>query len=235
MSSSTALAFAAPAFTPVPAELRLPAGYVQASDAGRVFVIAGWVVALGVSPSLFIVVQPRPQPAYPSPLLEQLAGFLVGRGAEVLRMDIRFPWQWQQQNTLEAAARFWSGHFLEQGWERRLFVALPPLPKFSILLPVAPAAQNALDFWHETLLLTNALASEFPASMAQIRPLLWQVAQSWERQWNAALEGVESDPPSPREEWNLVYAADRAWARVVREHLEPHHYRMEAASLARLI
>jgi hypothetical protein len=230
---SIALAFAAAASAP--GTLTLPAGFVQVLEEQRIYAIAGWVVAVGVSSTVFLVARPRPQPPFPSALLEQLTGYLAGRGAEVIRTDIRFPLGWQQYGTSRSTIRFWLLHFMAEGWKRRLLVTIPPHKGYPIVLPLAAGAEAALHFWSEVLLLMNALAQDDPESMLKFRPTLWEVAQVWERHWGGTVEHTKKNSTVRSEDWLAVGDADRAWANVVREHLEPHGYVTRPEMMARLL
>ena len=179
--------------------------------------------------------KPRRQPPFPSPLLEQLAGYLVGRDGRVVRTDIRFPLRWQQFGTLPSTSRFWIRHFFEEGWRHRLFVASPPYITQPILLPLEPGAGCAADFWDEVLLLMNALAMNDSQSVAVLRGRLWEVAHDWEQHWNNMLAQIAKHSDYDADDCAAVCAADRAWASVVRAHLEPHGYVMMARSTARLL
>lgn len=216
-------------------DVRLPAGNVRTMESDRVLSIGGWVVAVGISSTVYMAARPRPQPIFPSPLLEQLVGFLVGRGADVLRMDIRFPLVWHKSGSLEATAKFWAEQFLVFSRERRLFLCLPPRLDPPIVLPVAPAARTAIEFWEEALLLAQALSSEFPNSLMRLRPEFWRVAKDWELQWNITLRCASDCSAISPDEWQLVHSADRGWANLVRHYLEPHGYLMTPDSTARLL
>jgi hypothetical protein len=235
MSSSIVAAVAVHRFASDDSNLRLPAGNVRALESGRVFSIGGWIIAVGISPTVFLAAQPRLQPTGFSTLLEQSVGFLVGRGAHVLRLDIRFPEAWHKSGNLRGTVTFWAQEFLRFGRDRRLFIALPPRLNPNVFLPIVSAADTAMRFWQEVHLLMTALGAEHPESASRIRIQLWDLARDWEIQWNRAIAVTEEHEDTYAASRELIYAADCAWAHIVREHLEPCGYRMEPNSIARLL
>lgn len=184
--------------------------FVQMLECDRIYSVAGWVVAVGVSSHVFVAARPRPHPSFPSPLLEQLIGYLVGRGAEVVRTDIRFPLQWQEFGTLESTIRFWLRHYLEEGWKRKLFITLPPHVAYPIVLPLAAGAGAALNFWREVLVLMNALSRDNPCVMGTFHPNLWEVANMWEQHWAGTIKHTAKNSNVRPSDWAAVHDADRA-------------------------
>ena len=84
------LSFASLAGQAAQTTLRLPAGNLDVHDGGRGSSAEGWIVAVGVSPSVYLVTRSHPHAQFPPPLSEQLAGFPFAHQAEVLRADLRY-------------------------------------------------------------------------------------------------------------------------------------------------
>ena len=163
---------------------------------------------------------------------EQLAGFLFARGAEVLRAYLRFSFQRHINKGLQATVRECARRFLRDGERRRLLVALPPLAHRRYILPLSPAAENAVAFWHEALLLMDAVQQEFPSLVDKLRPLLSRAASIWEFSWNSALKKANYAEISP-DEIKLINDTDRTWAALVQQHLDG--FSMQAEMTARLL
>ena len=226
-------ASAAPAAAP--RALKLPADWVRVTDQGRIVSDADFVLAVGVSPAVFLVVYRRLDVCYASPIPEQLAGYLMGRGAAVVRTILDFPWWLHQAGTLDQTVLGWVKHFLAEGRQRRLFMSPPPYVRPPILLPLTVGAENGRIFWEEAQLVIDALATAHPTAVPKIRQQLWELAALWEEHWNAVLAMAAEHSPEGPEAWASVYAVDRAWSQVVKTYLGPEGYVMSAASIARLL
>lgn len=224
--------FAAQVPTLLPNRVSLPAGFVKVWHNGRVYEIAGRIVAVGISPTVFLVSRFQIKPPCPSALLEQLAGFLVGREATVIRTDIHCFHHPRLSLSLEPIVLFWMKRFLQEGWNHRLRVALPCVQGWPIILPLTAATDVVCEFWKEAMILLDALEAVHSPWMSRLRCVVWKLAQDWEQGWN---ETLEHSKDISSEDWMAVSAVDRAWHAVVRSHLEPYGYKMSPNVIARLL
>lgn len=194
----------------------------------------GWVVAVGISPKLYLVPRHWPKRNGLSVLLEQLTGCLTAYDVKVLRFPIRFPSGMHCQGRLEGTATSWARRFLRARWRHEL-VSLLRLQKLDLALPLTVTTEIPRQSWAEIHAVANALQTEFPASMPQFRASLWLTINDWERGWNRAVAKVQEERGFTDEDANSIALMDRQWAMVVREHLEPHGYMMTPDSIARLL
>jgi hypothetical protein len=214
--------------------IQLPAGNVHCAHQGRMLIIYGRVVAVGVSPTVFIVPQPLTVPVQGCPLLEQLVGFLSGGGGQVLRMrameERRKP-----IGPLEPQVLAWSIAYLKVGCEHQVLAVLPPRTGAGTALSLKYPAEAARNFWISVQQLAAALTVEFPGSVAEFRLRLREVAEKWEQKWNPAVAVAQRLTSFSPAEMELIRSADRAFASLANEQLERLNYRMNPAMVARLL
>jgi hypothetical protein len=214
--------------------LALPAGNLGVMDAGRVFYYHRWLVAVGLSPEVFLMVRPRDDRYIPGQLLNQLVGYLAACECKLIPADFRFPLAWRRGSSFAAVRNLWAAQFFsESDW---LFFQVP-LPYSSqpvISLPLFNIAEDGATYWRAAGLVAGAMFDDLSAENS-IRPVLSRISAAWERRWNTLLDRLtEWDSITP-EDREMIMRCDEAWAAVVREHLEPHGYMMQPASISRLL
>lgn len=220
------------AAVPAAAALVLPEGCVSTAENGRLIVIGRALVAVGLSPAVFLFAQARRR----NPLREELAKYLRGRGATVLPLAIDFHWQRRWLDQIEVLTWVWVKCFLEEGLRVGRELALPQLGCPIAVLPLGNLAGGEREFWQQALLVTNALATEHPAPFAALRPTLWAVAQAWEQHWNATVahrQALEAQYPGSGH--GSPIKADEAFRNMVTAHLVSDGYRLTPELLARLL
>jgi len=100
-----------------------------------------------------------------------------------------------------------------------------------ILELTSPAATI---FLREAASLMTAVLSDDDSADELLRPLLARKVAEWERRWNEAL-ALASPEDMAADEWGWLPKVDLALADLVRTHLEPWGYRLQTATLARLL
>ena len=229
--------FAAPAAisTPLPTgpTLALPGGVVGVLNAGRVFAFDRWVVALGVSPDLFIVLTCAGERHSPPALREQLAGYLAACGADVVRLQIRFPLGWHVCGSLARTTVYWIFHYvgiMSISMEPRLGNDRPRLA-----LPIAGQATEARDEWLWLGRVWQAMEDELPAALPQLDWLLWEISHRWEVRWSLILRDAEQFGYLLPGDRTHIELCDRAWITLIERYLVPHGYLPRPATTARLL
>ena len=214
--------------------LSLPSGWVDVWDNGALFSFGHhWVVALGLDEKTFMIVRERDERFFQGKLLHELMGFLVAHNCELIPIDFRCPVTWRHGGSLDSVRRLWAARFFEEG-DTLLFQVPMPLSERPILaLPLSGVAADGFFFWEQAGLVAEAMFSETETSTPQLRAVLTRISTQWEQRWNVALAQLED--PESGDQINWFQKCDEAWAKVVRDHLEPYGYRMNAASMARLL
>jgi hypothetical protein len=229
--------FAAPAAhcTPLPTgrALALPGGLLGICNDGRVFVHDRWVVAVGISPELYFVLTCVAERQVPAVLREQLAGYLSACGAEVVRLQIRFPLGWHLHGGLSRMIVCWVFRFIET-----LCISLQPslgLDRPRLAVPISVLANQAQAEWVWIGLVWEMMEDEFPAALPQLDWLLWKISHRWELRWALILrDATQSDLISARDQ-AAIELCDRAWIALIRRFLVPHGYEVLPASTSRLL
>ncbi|MGA3213172.1 MAG: hypothetical protein ABSD20_17860 [Terriglobales bacterium] len=229
--------FAAPAAraTPLPLgpALTLPGGVVGVLDAGRVFAYDRWVVAVGLSPDLFLVLTCACERHSPAAIREQLAGYLSACGAEVVRLQLRFPLGWHVRGGLARTLVFWIFRFVESmsiSREPMLGIDRPRLA-----LPIGIQATQAREEWEWVGRIWRTMEEEFPATLPQLDWLLWAISHRWEVRWALILRDAEQFGYLLKEDKLTVGLCDRAWIALIRRYLGPYGYEMLPATMTRLL
>lgn len=189
----------------VPSVIQLPAGNVKSLDSGQVLCFAGRVVAVGISPTLFLMTSRPLQSRYPWTLPEQLIDFLAEREATVLRVNISCTEQSHHAGDLQKTAAVWVERFLTVDCKTRLFLLLPPMPP-AIFLPWYVLAEDTLEGWQEVQRLADAFSASFPPAMAKLLTDLSGLAQMWEPLWNESLEVAEKQRILTAKDRQAIYS-----------------------------
>jgi hypothetical protein len=214
--------------------VQLPFGYVQTVEHGHIYYIDQTVVAVQVGPGLCIVSRPRDYTVSPRPLVEQLAGYCVGRGANVLRAAVRYPLAWHQKGGLRATIAYWAREVIQRDKELLLCLHMPLYRGAQIQLSSEIGAQQAQRCWTQFLWLANALEADYPDLLGELRSELARIAKRWESLWTATLnrsperEGADVDR-------DLANSVDRAFASFVQAHLAATGYGLQPTTVARLL
>jgi hypothetical protein len=229
--------FGAPAAssTPLPRGpiLTLPGGVVGVLGAGRVFAFDRWVVAVSVSPDLFLMVNGVSEKHSPAFIREQLAGYLAACGAEVERLRLRFPLGWYVRGGLARTTVFWILCLIEGmsiSREPMLGINRPRLA-----LPIGVQAAQAHDEWLLVGRIWRMMEEEFPAALPQLAWVLLEISHRWEVRWALILRDAEQFGYLWKADQVDVARCDRAWIALVRQYLVPHGYEMLPATAARLL
>ncbi|MGO8698181.1 MAG: hypothetical protein ACLQVY_10740 [Limisphaerales bacterium] len=229
--------FAAPAANgtrlPTGRALALPGGVLGICDNGRVFVHDRWIVAVGISPELFIVLTCVSERQVPAALREQLVGYLTACGAEVVCLQIRFPWSWHAKGSLLRTIIFWIFRLVET-----LSISLEPnlgQDRPRLALPIGAMAQQTQAEWLWIGQIWRMIEDEFPSALPQLDWLLWELSHRWELRWALILRDGEDFGLVSPEDRTYVELCDRAWVALIRRQLVPHGYEMLPATMARLL
>jgi hypothetical protein len=229
--------FSAPVtnLTPLPAGpvLQLPGGLLGVFNHGRVLVHGRWVIAVGVAPSLFVVLGPCSARYVPLVLKEQLAGYLTACGAEVLRLHVRFPVLWLNAGDLARTFVFWINRLVAS-----LSISTPPslaITRPRLALPIGEMASRARQEWGWIGVIWNSIKTEYPQALAPLDYLLWETSHAWELRWGLTLRDAEQMNDISLPERFEVERCDRVWVGLIREYLEPHGYAMLPDTVARLL
>jgi len=229
--------FAAPAAsaTPLPQgpTLTLPGGVVGVLDGGRVFAYDRWVVAVGVSTDLFLVLTCASERHSPAALREQLAGYLAACGAEVVRLHLRFPLGWHVRGSLARTIVFWAFRFVENMSISREPMLGTDRPRLA--LPIDVQATQAREEWEYVARIWRAMEEDYPAALPQLDWLLWQISQWWEVRWALILRDAEKFGYLLKKDEVDVRLCDRVWNALVRQYLVPHGYEILPATVTRLL
>jgi hypothetical protein len=237
MSIASVARFASPAagLTPLPPgpALELPAGILGVCNGGRVFVHDRWTVGVGVCPDLFLVLGSVSHRHMPPILKEQLVGYLTACGAQVLRLQIRFPLGWYLGTDLAHVISFWVFR-----WVETLSVSLEPSlgamrPRYA--LAIGSLAERARSEWSWIGAIWRSLELEYPCALLTLDWLLWEISHRWELQWLLKLRDAERFDSISPEEQAQIQCCDRTWFALVRRYLEPHGYVPLPQSTARLL
>jgi hypothetical protein len=219
---------------PVGPVLHLPSGDLGVLDHGRLFYHRRWVAAVGVSSRVFLEVRDRDDRSIPVRLLYELRGYLTACGCDLIPLDDRCPLAWRLGSSFNTVRDLWITNFFHES-ERLLFaVPLPLSARPRIVVPLVSLAEDAAVFWRAAILVADAIFSDAEPLARRFRPQVAHLAAIWERRWNEALARATPQELAA-DEWGYLPSCDRAWANLVQAHLAPHGYRMQAASLARLL
>jgi hypothetical protein len=226
-----------PPRTPLPtgSVLALPSGDIGVMDDGKLFSTNHrWVVGVALAANLVLVVRDRTEKYVPTRLLHELMGYLTACGCELILLDFRCPLAWRHGGSFESVRGLWVARFFEES-DRMLFaVPLPLSEKPMLVLPLASIAADATLFLLEAASVMTAAFSDPDSADQLLRPLLARKVSEWERRWNEAL-ALASPADIAADEWGWLPKVDLALADLVRTHLEPWGYRLQAATLARLL
>jgi len=229
--------FAAPAAnaTPLPQGpiLSLPGGVVGVLDAGRVYAYDRWVMALGVCPELFIVLTCVSERQVPAVLREQLAGYLAACGAQIVRLQLRFPLGWHVRGDLDRTVGYWVFRFVEN-----MSIALEPsfaIDRPRLALPVDVLAAQAHEEWDLVGKIWRTMEEEFPGAMPHLNSFLWEISHAWEIRWALILRDAVQYGYISAADQVVVERCDRAWTAVIGRYLVPSGYEVLPATMARLL
>ena len=193
-----------------------------------------WVVGVALSAKLVLVVRDRTEKYVATRLLHEFMGYLTACGCELILLDFRCPLAWRRGGSFESVRGLWVARFFEEG-DRALFaVPLPLSEKPMLVLPLASIAADATIFLREAASLMTAVLSDDDSADELLRPLLARKVAEWERRWNEAL-AMASPADIVADEWGWLPKVDLALSDLVRTHLEPWGYRLQTATLARLL
>ena len=221
-----------PPVTPLPTgpALALISGTLQVEDNGRLFANGLWIVAVGLSPKVFLVAMHLRNEQFIHPrLLHELIGYLVACGGKIFYvMDYRCPFAWRKASSFNDLRRHWAQRFLHD--------VIPMLVDRLSAQPrkvesLADAAENGWRHWRTIDLVTEALLTE-PSEAAWLLPMLVRLSRRWEQQWNAILKTTEEHLTG--ETMKQVNRCDEAWLAVVQKYL-PHGYRIQPETIARML
>jgi hypothetical protein len=110
LNNASQCAQAVPALTGT--TLSLPSGQLEVSDNGRLFSSDGqWVVAVGLSAKVFLVVRLRNESYVPIRLLHELVDWLIAQDYQVVPVEFRCPLAWRHDGSFESMQRWWASRF----------------------------------------------------------------------------------------------------------------------------
>jgi len=220
--------------TPLPVGplLLLPAGDAEVFDDGHLLSFNHqWVVALGLSNTVFLVVRDRHPKYLNAHRLHELYGYLIACGCVVLPIDFRCPLAWRMRGDFAAIRRLWANRFFDEAELRFWSLPLPKNPRLEMSL--FDIATDGSVFWNSAAAVAAALFAAGQPPEPALRDKLIRLSRLWERGWNALVSTAEEDDLAIGEGW--VRHCEQAWARVACDYLVPHGYRMQAASLAKVL
>ena len=225
-----------PPVTPLPAgpTLMLPMGIIQVQDHGRLIVNGSWIVAVGISPKVFLVaIHYRDDYQFIHPrLLHELIGYLVACGCKVFYMiDYRCPLHWRNKGSFDDLRRHWARRFLNDQ-ASQLVDPLAWSTKPRKIGSLAEMAEHCWVQWRTLDVVSDALLKE-PSEENWLRPNLEHLAHRWEWQWNKILRTTEESLTG--ETGKQVNRCDEAWLAVVRKYLVPHGYQIQPGTTARML
>jgi hypothetical protein len=222
--------------TPLPTGpvMHLPAGNMGVLDFGRLFFYDQWVVAVGLSPHVFLVSRARDDRYVPGRLLDQLLGYLAACECEVIPVDFRFPLGWRRNSSFPAVLNLWAAQFFTESDRLLFMVQLPYSNQTMISLPLNNIAEDGAIYWGAAGFVAGAIFKDVQVQNS-LRPVLARISAAWELRWNTLLNQLTVKDSISLEDREWIQWCDQAWSAVVRTHLEPFGYEMHAASLARLI
>jgi len=239
MSTLTLNHFAQPIVpsVPLPSEpvLWLPSGGLDVEDAGQLFAFARrWIVSVGLSGKVFLVVRARSERYLPSNLLHELMGYLVACGVDIIPIDYRCPLSWRYGSSSASIRFLWASEFFSTS-RHLLFQAPMPLSNDPrVYLPLESLAMDAAMFWQDVHLVATAVFADPLIPGDPLRAKLMQISRAWELSWNQTLaQAGEHEFANDQKAWTL--RCDVFWRNVVQVHLQPHGYRMMPATMARLL
>jgi hypothetical protein len=223
--------------TPLPTGpiFHLPSGDIGVMDGGKLFSTNHqWIVAVALSVKVVMVVRDRTEKYVATRLLHEFMGFLTACGCELILLDFRCPLAWRHGGSFESVRGLWVARFFEES-DRLLFaVPLPLSEKPMLVLPPPSIAADATMFLREAASVMAAISSDEESPEQLFRPLLARKVAEWERRWNEVL-ALASPEDIANDEWGWLPQVDQALADLVRTHLEPFGYQMQAATIARLL
>ena len=220
--------------TPLPIGplLRLPAGDVEVFDDGQLLAFYHrWVVAVGLSNTVFLVVRDRHPKYVDARRLHEVYGYLKACGCEVLPIDLRCPLNWRLHGTFAAIRCLWAQRFFEEG--ELLFWPLPLPQNARLTMPLLDFAQSGAEYWAAVALVAGALFGPGQPPEPEMLGHLARLSRQWERGWNAWLAAASEEELTDCARWTRQ--CERNWARVVCDHLAPNGYQMMPASLAKVL
>ena len=225
-----------PPVTPLPVgpALMLPMGILQVQDNGRLISNGSWIVAVGISPKVFLVAMHyRDDYQFIHPrLLHELIGYLVACGGKIFYIeDYRCPLIWRCKGSFTDIRRLWSRRFIND----RMSMLVDPLAssaKPRKIGSLADMAEHCWIQWRTIDVVSEALLSEPPAE-PWLWPKLAHLSRRWERQWNKILRTTAESLTG--ETGKQVNRCDEAWLAVVRKYLVPHSYQMQGETTARML
>ena len=218
---------------PIGPALNLPAGILGVFNRGMVFSHGPWVVAVGVGPTLFFILDVGSSRCAPAIVREQLVGYLSACGVEVLRLRIRFPLTWHNSADLRRTVIYWVFAYVET-----LFISVEPTfgkGQSRGCVPIGISARQARAEWLWLGGIWRAIEDECPQALPQADWLLWEVSRRWEVRWSLIIRDAERNDSITAEERAEVEQCDRVWANLIRRYLERHGYEMIPHSVARLL
>jgi len=224
------------AVTPLPMVpvLSLPSGDVAIQGDGQLFLVRDWVVVVGLSPEVVLVVTERVEPSIPNRLIRELLEYLGTCGKEIIRVEFCCLVDSYPCGSFELLRRLWAGFFLK---DRCRWMFSPPMPlsqKAAIILPVATIAEDGAVFWRAAGAVADAMLSGRNSSDALFRRRLAHIARVWETRWAQILAQLPATA-NDDDPCHWLPRCEKAWARVVRNHLAPYGYRTQPVSTATML
>lgn len=239
MSTLTLNHFAQPIALPAPLPpgpvLWLPSGGLDVQDNGRLFAFARrWIVAVGLSEKVFLVVRQRSDRYFPGNLLHELMGYLVACGADIIPLDYRCPLSWRQGSSLASIGTLWASEFFATSKHLLFEVPLPLSDDPRLHLPLESLAMDGAMFWQDVHAVATAVFNDPLIPAGPLRSQLNQISKTWELRWNETL-ALAGPNEFERDKHSWVMRCDTFWRNVVKVHLEPHGYQIMPATTARML
>jgi hypothetical protein len=220
--------------TPLPVGLllSLPAGDAEVFDDGHLLACNHqWVVAVGLSSSVFLVIRDH-HPKYVNAYrLHELYGYLKACGCALWPIDFRCPLAWRLHGDFTPIRRLWANRFFDEAEHWFWSLPLPRNPRLTMAL--FDTATDGAEFWNGVASVAASLfGAEQPPEPALLHRLM-RLARLWERRCNGLLASAQADDLAIRAGW--AARCERVWPRVVFDYLVPRVYQMQSASLANLL
>jgi hypothetical protein len=225
------IAFALPTKRPsaLPIRIVIPAGTVTAQN--NLFLHSRSILGFFLSGRVAVIRIPRWRTQDPAMLIEQLVGWLCGRGYSVVRVRIFFPLL-MAPPAKPAPSRVdeWVIHAVRTHLAR-LSVECPrdlPLPA-RMPAAIRDVLRAGVRFWRDTAALLHGLESTDSNLMLAIAPTLFDVARAWEFRIARFERRVRNEGWVRRGDINQIAACDRAWKTCV-DYLPAYKIRPEATA-----